>query len=165
MALFAAGLEAARREGKLLLVVFGATWCPWCKTLHDALPGPELLGSTDGASDLGKAFHVVEIATSATSAGKMVKVPSGEAVLAHVLEKSAGVKLRAVPFIAALDPADGSRAFARNLDDLQQKGGTTHATAGVRSVLQSAYAELRLGQKAPPEPGWLARKLARLLGR
>jgi len=164
MALFTQALDVARRDGKLLLVVFGATWCPWCKVMHAMLPGPALLGQAPDVTELGRIFHVVEIVTSAVAGGKKVAVPSGEAVLAYVLARTRGAKLRAVPFVAALDPADGSHAFARNLDDLQNDQASLDS-AGLRTVLLAAHAELRLGQPAPAEPGWVTRRLRRIFGR
>ena len=59
MAIFTEALATARREGKLLLVTFGATWCPSCKSLHQGLEAP---ATTD--RPIASQFVRVEIAVS-----------------------------------------------------------------------------------------------------
>ncbi len=38
MALFTEAVEKAKTENKLLMVKVGATWCPWCHSLHKMVP-------------------------------------------------------------------------------------------------------------------------------
>ncbi len=49
------GKARAAESGKMLMVTFGANWCPDCRTLHDTLYAPETKAYLD------KHFEVVEI--------------------------------------------------------------------------------------------------------
>lgn len=160
MAIYQAGLKAAEQSGKLLLVTFGATWCPWCAALQKAMPTEELLGRKGDGPDLGATFHHIEIGLSTLHKGKKADIPSGEAVLNHVLAKAPGVKIRAIPFVAVIDPKQPDKAFARNIDDIAKADGT-HDMARVRSLLGDASAFVRGSGALPSEPGWLKRKWLR----
>ena len=160
MSVFARAMAEAKARDKLLLVTFGATWCPWCSTLQKAMPGGELLGHKSAALDLGKAFHHVEIGLSMLHAGKKADIPSGEAVLAHVLKSAPGVKVRAIPFLAVIDPKDPARVFARNMDDVAMKDGS-HDLPRVRQLFTEAHAFVTGKGSPPDEPGWLKRKWLR----
>jgi thiol-disulfide isomerase/thioredoxin len=157
MAILAKGLADAKAQNKLLMVTFGATWCPWCAFLQKALPGPELLGHKSPSLDLGRTYHHIEIALSTIHKGAKAKIPSGEAALALILQSAPGVNIRAIPFLAVIDPKDASRVFARNMDDVALKDHT-YDLAKVRGVLAEAHAVLRLGGERQSEPGWIARK-------
>ena len=158
MALLAKGLADAKASGKLLLVTFGATWCPWCATLQRLMPGPELLGRKGDALDYGATFHHIEIGVSTLHKGQKADIPSGEAVLGWVLKRTPDVKIRAIPFLAVIDPASDARVWARNIDDTEQKSKTEHDPARVRAVLVEAHDYVRKGTPMPGEPGWLKRK-------
>lgn len=160
MALFRKALDDAKSSGKLLLVSFGATWCPWCTSLQRHMPTHELLGRKGDAIDYGRTFHYVDIGLSTLHKGQKAKIPSGEAVLAFVLEHAPGVKIRTIPFIAVIDPAATDRVFARNLDDTATRDGDFDV-ARVRAVLAEAHDVMRKGKSADGEPGWLRRKWQR----
>lgn len=160
MALYLKGLADASAAGKLLLVTFGATWCPWCATLQKAMHGPELLGHTRDGLALGTSFHHIEIGLSMLHKGKKAEIPSGEAVLAHVLKSAPDVKIRAIPFVAVIDPQDTRKVYARNIDDAGRKDGT-HDLVRVRDVLAEAKAVTAGKAAQPSEPGWLKRKWLR----
>jgi thioredoxin 1 len=151
IALFSQALDQARRENKLLIVDFGATWCPWCRSLQAQWP----------AIDPASAYHVVEIGLSTMHAGRRLDVPSGQAVLTHVLATTNGVKLRSVPFLAVVDPGDRSRTVARNLDDFEQDGAGRHDARFIRAFISAAHDHIRNGTAAPSEPGWLRAKFNR----
>ena len=162
MAIFARGLEEARRSDKLLLVTFGATWCAWCTSLQKQLPSNELLGHTAQAFDFGRGLHHVEIGISTTSKGAKDEIPSGNAVLRLVLARVPGVELRAIPFIAVIDPANRDRVVARNIDDLALTGQGRFDPVRLRDVLHRAHVFVRTGSSPPAvEPGWIMRKLTR----
>lgn len=166
LAIFRQGLAEARQQGKLLLVVFGATWCSWCATLQKHMPGPELLGHRDGdhvkgGADLGERYHRIEIAVSTLDKGRKVDVPSGEELLALLLAKAGAAKVRVIPFIAIVDPGNDARVLARNLDDLATRNGD-YNLGRLRTLLADAHGAMREGRVLAGEPGWLGRKWQRL---
>ncbi len=165
MTLFTAALAKARAEKRLLIVEFGATWCPWCKSLQAQWPTPELLGHKGGGLDLGATFDVAEIGISTLHAGRMIDVASGHAVLDHVLAATNGVKLKSVPFLAVIDPQDRSKTVARGLDDFEQPGTGRHAPSLIRAYLADAHDYMRKDAAAPSEPGWLRKKFSRAWAR
>jgi thiol-disulfide isomerase/thioredoxin len=158
MAVFTDALADAAQARKLLIVDFGATWCPWCKSLQTQFKSGAL-------ADPAK-FQVIEIAVSTTTAGgKREQVVSGEAVLALVLAHRPEVKLRAVPFLAVLDPARPDRTVARNLDDLESAADGQHMPTRIREFLAAAQTSIELGSPAPTEPTWFRKKWTRLWNR
>lgn len=159
MAIFGKGLADAKASGKLLLVTLGATWCPYCASLQKTLPSAEVLGRKGDALDYGAAFHHIEIGLSTIDKGAKAKIPSGEAVLGLILSQSPGVKIRAIPFMAVIEPTTG-RVFARNLDDTGTQDGR-HDMPRMRAVLTEAHAFVKGTAAAPDEPGWVKRKLLR----
>ncbi len=162
MTLFTAALSQARAENRLLIVDFGATWCPWCRSLQGQLQSPALFGTTGGRVELAAAFQVLEIGLSTLHAGRRIDVPSGHAVLGEVLAAAKGAKLRSVPFLAVIDPNDATKTVVRNLDDFEQAGAGTHDAALVRAFLAEAHDHIRQGATAPTEPGWLRKKFTRM---
>jgi thiol-disulfide isomerase/thioredoxin len=156
MALFAEALEVARRSGKLLMVTFGATWCPSCKSLHEGLES-QVVNDRPVASQ----FVRVEIAISTLKDGRRLSVDSGNAVLRLVLGDAPQTKPRAVPFIAIVDPDNRTGTFARHLEDVEQGSGGGFDFDKVREILTAAEAHIRTGTTAPAEPGWFSRKLRR----
>jgi hypothetical protein len=158
MAAFTDALADAAQAKKLLIVEFGATWCPWCKSLQSQFK--------DGTLADPAKFQVLDIGLSTTSAsGKREIVASGEAVLALVLSQRPDVTLRAVPFIAIIDPTRPTRTVARNLDDLESDASGQHMTPRIREFLAAAQRSIEQGTPAPGEPSWLAKKWIRLWNR
>ena len=161
MAVFKSALEKARSEKRLLIVDFGATWCPWCRSLQAQWATEKLLGHKDKALDLSATFNNVEIGISTLHAGRMTDVASGHAVLDHVLAATNGVKLKSVPFLAVIDPEDRSKTIGRSLDDFEQPGTGQHAPSLIRGFLGDAYNYMRNNAAAPSEPGWVRKKFNR----
>lgn len=141
MALFRRGLDEARAGGRLLLVTFGATWCPWCASLQRHFAGPDLLRA-GGDGDPSRAFHHIDLGLSHVYEGQKETITSGEAVLGLILSRTPSVRMRSIPFLAVVDPASSERVFARNLDDVATKGGDFDV-ARLRSVLIEAHAAVR----------------------
>ncbi len=161
MALFSETLARAAASGKTVAVVFGATWCPSCKSLKAVLPSAEFFAMSPGGKPLLERIAVSEIAISTLESGKVKPVQSGEAVLALVLNKRPDVKQRAVPFLAVVDPRSG-KTFVRNLDDMEPAPGAGWNTARLAGLIAAADIDVRGGSAAPGEPGWFARKWQRL---
>lgn len=163
-ALLAAAREEAKLGGKLVLAVFGATWCPSCRVLHkqmgDLLATP--LGGDKGRT-VGAAFRPVEIATSTLIGGRREDVATGRSALDAALARTAGVKVRGVPFLAVIDPAEGGKVVARNIDDVEGREGFDAAELAV--FLAQAERHVRHGEAMPSEPGWFMRRLKRLWAR
>ena len=95
---FASALEAAKAQDKVLLVVLGADWCPWCRALDKMLPSDKVLGHKDEKFDFAARYALVNIAVSASSKGKHVRVPSGEAVADLVMARAGGKKPPGIPY-------------------------------------------------------------------
>ncbi len=161
MALLAKGIADAKAGGKLLLVTFGATWCPWCATLQKRIHSTDVMAVTDSPVDFEKAFHHIEIGLSTLHKGQQSKIPSGDAALKFILEKANGAKIRVIPFLAIIDPASTDRVYARNLDDVMKKDGGFDF-AQLRAVLVEGHDSIRRSKPASAEPGWLMRKWKRL---
>jgi thiol-disulfide isomerase/thioredoxin len=121
MALFTAALTKAREGNRKLLVVFGADWCPWCRTIDGNLPTSEYLGHTD----LKGRVDVVNIAVSAAKDGRKLRLASGIAVQTLVGEQMLLDKTNGgIPFFALVDPSTDRLAigmsngrFATVVDD------------------------------------------------
>lgn len=161
MALFNAALDKARASGRLLIVDFGATWCPSCRSLEAQWPTAELLGHKSPWLEFSAAFELAKIGVSTIDAGRRIDVPDGHAVLREVLAATDGVKLRAVPFLAVIDPAARQTTVARNLDDFEVPGTGRHDPKLIRAFLAAAHAHMRNGAAPPAEPGWLKAKFNR----
>ena len=144
MAAFSAAFAEAKAQGKLLLVVFGADWCPWCRALDITIPSDQILGFKGDGIDYRARFHVVKIATSVIARPKNARVPSGDAVMNLIIAETPGVKPMGIPFLAVINPATG-KVFARNTEDLENNAGNEkgHHAEKVRAVLKEAEARLR----------------------
>lgn len=167
MALFQNALERARSENRLLLVEFGASWCPRCAMLSTQLDGPAILGRSEANRTLGDDFITLKIGLSTMAKGRLTTIPSGEAVLLHVLAQAPGARIRAIPYLAVIDPARPASTVGRNLDDLQQATADTSEPTfdadALACFLIAARDHARHGSAAPTEPGWIIRKLRQLL--
>ncbi len=161
MALFDAALAKARTSNKLLIVDFGATWCPWCRSLQAQWQSPTLLGHKGGTIDFATSFDILEIGISTIHAGRRLDVPSGHAVLNEVLAQTPATKLRSVPFLAVIDPNDRSKTVTRNLDDFESANAGRHDASFIRAFLTEAHDHIRNGATAPSPPGWLRAKFNR----
>lgn len=162
MKLFMSALDEARKQGKLLLVEFGGTWCGWCGTLQKQLPGPELLGWTGQPLDMTKAFHRVEIGISTLYRGEREDIPSGHSVVSLVHARIPGARLRSLPYLAVIDPNNPQRVFARNIGDVPLVEKRFYDPTVLRSLLGGAHDYLLKDGPAPTEPGWLKRQMLKV---
>jgi thiol-disulfide isomerase/thioredoxin len=101
MATFAAALQKARESKRKLLVVFGADWCPWCRTIDKNIDTADYLGH----ADLKGKIEVVKIALNVLKDSRKVIVPSGQAVQ-DLLAANMGADQPSgyIPFYALVDP-------------------------------------------------------------
>jgi thiol-disulfide isomerase/thioredoxin len=164
MALLAEALRTARTTRKLVLVTFGATWCPWCAALQRAMPSAELLGSADSPTELGRRFHHIDIGLSMVYKARRADIPSGKAALAHLLAFAPQTQIRAIPFLAIVSPQTPERVYARNLDDVTWPDHSLDFER-LRELLREGEAYVQGKGARREEPGWLARKWARWWGR
>jgi thiol-disulfide isomerase/thioredoxin len=141
----AGALDKARAEDKLLLIVLGADWCPWCRSLEKLLPSSEVLTRLDAQFDYAGRYRYTNIATSAVANGKRVAVPSGMAVESFLLGRSKVPRVsQGIPYLVILDPKSGE-VVHQGTGDLEDTFNVaqTHDTAKIRDVLRAAHAELR----------------------
>ena len=142
---FASALAAAKAQEKVLLVVLGADWCPWCRALDKMLPTDKVLGFKDERFDFPARYAIVNIAVSASAKGKRVRVPSGEAVSDLVMARAKGKKPAGIPYFLIVDPKSGA-ASHRKTDDLEDpfdNKSSGHDPEKIREALKAAYAQLR----------------------
>ncbi len=141
-------IEEAKREGKLLIVTVGATWCPWCAALQRAMPGPEFFTRKGDAFDYARTFKHIEIGLSTTYQGRNALIYSGDTAVKALLARSGGVQLEAIPFIFMIDPSRPDRVFARNTKDLSDFSTGAQNMAGFRRAIAEGHAFLTTAQKA-----------------
>src|SRR3989441_4526334 len=85
--------NTARAENKNVLVIFGASWCGWCRKLDRLLAAPE-------GSAIANHFVVVELTVQESRDKKALENPGGVLVMAQLGGANAGL-----PFYAFLDAA------------------------------------------------------------
>lgn len=138
-------LAKAKSQGKLLLVVMGADWCPWCKSLHELLPSDKVLSHTGDGFDYAGRYTHTHIATSAVAGGKRVGISSGIAAEDLLVARSGAPRqTRSIPYLAIVDPASG-KVLHRGMDDLEDSWNVeqAHDPAKLRQVLRDSHAKLR----------------------
>lgn len=100
----AAALAASRSDGKNVLLVFGANWCPWCRRLEHTLTQNQAV-----RTELERGFRVVHVDTGARGTGKN----------AEVAARYGDPTRLGLPVIVVLRP-DGSVAATQNTGDLEE---------------------------------------------
>lgn len=133
--IFAAAAEKAIAEKKNLLVVFGADWCPWCRSLNTMLNAEEVKESISPDTVL------VEIGVYK----EQDKLPSGEEVLAQVIGYSkAKVNRKGVPLMALVDPVKKKAVFVDTAPlEKNTKVSKGHDPKKVSDALKKAAAKLK----------------------
>lgn len=139
----ARGIAEAQRQGKLLIVTIGATWCPSCAALQKAMPGPEFFSRTGGDLDYRATFHHIEVVVSTLHKGRNVIVPSGVATERFLRARAGDVAIQSIPFIVVLDPARPERVFARNGMEISDPSTGAQDMARFRALIAKAYDELK----------------------
>jgi thiol-disulfide isomerase/thioredoxin len=139
MRMFLDAVARARAERKLLIVVFGADWCPECRSLDELLAGDQVIGRP-GLERMA----VVHIAVSVLAGQRLVDVWSGLHVLKEIAARAgAREKLKGIPYVAVVDPetADRTALFSTAGTALEgdRKG---HDPAKIEAALRQALARL-----------------------
>lgn len=148
MATLASAIEQARKNGRLLIVTVGATWCPWCAALQRLMPGSEFFQRQGDPLDYRKSFDHVEIGVSTSHKGKNALIPSGQAVEQNLMARSGGGRLTSIPFIFMIDPAQPDRVFQRATHDFADAAKGEHNMAGFRKAILEGHAYLTSAKKA-----------------
>jgi thiol-disulfide isomerase/thioredoxin len=134
-----AALEEAKAQDKLLLVVFGADWCPSCRVLDLTLPSDKVLGFKGDSIDYKARFNLTKIAVSVIARPRNSPVPSGIKLIDLVAAEGGIFQPPPIPFIAVINPRTG-KVFARNTFDLESNSasGQGHNPEKIRAVLREA---------------------------
>lgn len=160
-ALLADAREQARRQGKLVLIHFGAPWCPVCRGLPGELAA---LRQIDGDREVTSALAgVVEVALSVSVIvdRKRHEIADTHSILAEVSARPNVEPLRAIPYIVLMAP-DMERVVGRNLDDLQDGSYARIEPVALGRALDLARRHIIDGTPPPTSAGWVARKLRKL---
>lgn len=112
-----AALAAARADGKLVLLVLGGNWCPWCRRLEHTFRF-----DSDVAAALASGFHVVHVDTGARKSGKN----------ADVNERYGNPMQYGLPVLVVL-AADGSVRKVQETGALEE--GDHHSPARILAFL------------------------------
>lgn len=148
MALLVAAIDKARRDGKLLIVTVGATWCPWCAALQRLMPGPEFFARQGDRIDYRRTFDHIEIGVSTTHKGRNTLIPSGQAVEENLMARAGGGELTSIPFVFMIDPVRPDRVFSRHTRDLSDFAKGEQNMAGFRKIVLEGHDFLRAGGQA-----------------
>lgn len=148
MPILSNAIEQAAKDGKLLIVTVGATWCPWCAALQRLISGPEFFERKGDALDYRRTFNHLEIGVSTTHKGRNALIPSGQAVEQNLMARTTYGQLDSIPFIFILDPAQPDRVFARHTRDLSNSGTGEQNMAGFRKAILEGHAFLKAPRKA-----------------
>jgi len=129
---FNAQVGAAKEQNKMLVLVLGAEWCPWCVSLNGMLKDPAFGG------EFAKKFLFGDIAMYD---GK-VKLESGQAVLHKVQELAKDhdkKKVDGIPILVLVNPRN-IKAVIMGTEPLEQNTATHkgHNPKRVLAALEKA---------------------------
>lgn len=135
-------LNRAKSQGQLLIVVFGADWCPYCNKFEASLTSPKLLGD----ASLANTFTHVNIAVSALSGGVKQDVVSGTNILSLLQSKAQGEAVPVgIPYVAVIDPNSDHHVATFDTDTVEDQSWfklTTYDRSKLYEALKSARARL-----------------------
>jgi len=134
---YKAAMDRAKGSGKLVLLSFGADWCPWCISLHKIANGAEFKKEFD----LHLVFHEVGVFWYDSKD----KVESGGKILQNVVEGN-GKKMDVVdgyPYLVMVRPRDGKGVFISTGALEDNSKGKGHDMGKLKTALNKAIAELK----------------------
>ncbi len=112
--LYQESFDRAKAQTKILVVVFGAEWCPWCLSLHKMLNAPEFGG------EFAKKYVLSDIGVYQ---GKQ-KLESGGKVLTKLKELTRdATALEGIPVLGLVNPKNG-KAMLINTEPLEKNTKT-----------------------------------------
>ena len=132
---YSASLAQAKEQNKMLVVVLGAEWCPWCLSLHHMLSDPSFGGR------FGQKFQLTDVGLFE---GKK-KIPSGEAVLAKLKNQAHfDKKIDGIPVLAVVNPKN-EKAVIIDTEPLEKNTKTKkgHDPKKVLAALEKASAQIQ----------------------
>ncbi len=128
--LVAGALKVARKEGKAVMLDFGASWCKWCHHLEAALHSPEL------EPFFKENFVIVNLTIQETDDKKDLENPGADDLLAEIQASDSGI-----PVIIVLDkdgkrighslvmPKEGNIGYPVTVEEIQAFVGLLEKTA------------------------------------
>jgi thioredoxin-related protein len=134
---YKATLEKAKADNKLVLLSFGADWCPWCQSLH------KIFGTADFQRDFDKNLVIQEIGVFRYDS--RTKIESGMNILKTVIEANAK-KLDMVdgyPFLVMLSPKNNKAVFIPTGSLEDNSHGKGHDTKKIKVALNKAIKQLK----------------------
>jgi thiol-disulfide isomerase/thioredoxin len=130
-------LEKAKAEGKLVLLSFGADWCPWCQALH------KFYGTPAFRKDFDSRLAIDEVGVYRYDG--RVKIDSGMNILKGLVESN-GKDMKMVdgyPFLVMVRPSDKKAVFIATGGLEDNTHGKGHDPAKVKAALNNAIAQLK----------------------
>ena len=145
-------LQAAQKEGKLLLVKVGATWCPWCVSMKELFESKKIFGFKDDGFNYVQKMRYVSIAVSTKKGKDIIPVQSGKDAIESLL-KPVGTTykkaIKGVPTILLLDPNNPRSIDVVDTAELEDnRNGKSHYPEKVRQALRSAYKKVSTKKKS-----------------
>lgn len=134
---YKATMDRAKSSSKLVLLSFGADWCPWCVSLHKIANGTEFKKEFDSRLVL----HEVGVFRYDSKD----KIESGGKILKDVVEAN-GKKMEVVdgyPFLVMVRPSDGKGVFISTGALEDNSKGKGHDMGKLKTALHKAIAELK----------------------
>src|SRR5438093_166386 len=130
--------NTARAENKNVLVIFGASWCGWCRKLDRLLAAP-------AGSAIANHFVVVELTVQESQDKKALENPGGDLVMAQLGGANAGL-----PFYAFLDAAGKTLANSNAMANGGNLGypGDAQEVAAFDRLLQKTAPRMTSAERA-----------------
>ncbi len=145
---FAAAVEKAKRENKIIMITFGADWCPWCRSLHAVLSGSEfkklLAKEKIGDKSLAAQITFANIGVSHRVGDDREAVLSGREIFAQIAldTKSGEQKIDGMPYLVFYDPAKGKAVF-RESGNLEKGDDTVnHDPVKIIAAIKESLAKM-----------------------
>lgn len=134
--IYAQKLQEASEQNKLMLVTFGADWCPWCKSLK------RIFDQAKG--ELSTKYVVFEIAVYYPTSGDTFE--SGIQLTEEIMKLNnldPKETFKGIPALAVINPQTGKAAFIStgNLED--NSNGYGHDVQKVMAAISAATSEVK----------------------